>query len=179
MCGRYFFQLSEQPLPLIQNHEQIGLFDFCQGEIYPTQKTLVITENNEQIVGSVMKWGIKGYYGQVLINARSESINERKMFRSLLNQRCLIVANGFYEWSKHDNHKDKIFIRKKHQPYLLMAGIYNDQNEYVIITGAAQDEMAKIHLRTPILIDEHQGLAYLKQALNLTVDNRDLVFQKV
>lgn len=179
MCGRYFFQLREQPLPLIQNHEQIALFDFCQGEIFPTQKTLVITDHKKQIAGSVMKWGIKGYHGQIMINARSESLNERKMFRPLLNQRCLIVADGFYEWCKHGNHKDKIFIRKKHQPYLLMAGIYNDQNEYVIITGAAQDEMAAIHHRTPILMDERQGLAYLKQASELRVDNKDLVFQKV
>lgn len=179
MCGRYFFQLQKQSLPLISNHEQLDLFDFAQGEIFPTQNTLVIVKRKDQIEGSIMKWGIRGYHGNVLINARSESIFERKTFRSLLNQRCLVIANGFYEWNTHGVYKDKIYIQKKHQPYLLMAGIYNNQNEYVIVTGEAQKDMALIHHRTPILMSEQQGLAYLNQACLFEVDNENLKFQKV
>lgn len=179
MCGRYFFQLQQQALPLIQNHEQIQLFDFCQGEIFPTQNTLVITKNKNRIEGCVMKWGMKGYHGNVLINARSEGITERKTFRPLLNKRCLVIANGFYEWQKNSTHKDKIYIQKRDQSYLLMAAIFNDQGEYVILTGAAQNDMASIHHRTPIIMSKGQGLAYLNQECFVAVDNENLLFQKV
>lgn len=179
MCGRYFFQIQNQPLPLISNHEQLDLFDFHQGEIFPTQQTLVITANGCDIIGRIMKWGIKSYHGNVLINARSEGIHERKTFRPLLNKRCLIIANGFYEWQKHSSHKDKIYIKKMNQPYLFMAGLYNDQGEYVIVTGAAQKEMAQIHHRTPIIMNEHSGLRYLEHRQAFTVDNEGLLFQKV
>lgn len=179
MCGRYFFQLQTQVLPLIRNHEQIELFDFSQGEIFPTQNTLTIIKNNDRMEGSVMKWGMKGYHGNVLINARSEGITERKTFRPLLNKRCLVIANGFYEWHKSGAHKDKIYIQKRDHPYLLMAGIYNDQGEYVIVTGEAQNEMALIHHRTPIIMSEEQGLAYLNQECLFEVDNENLLFQKV
>lgn len=179
MCGRYFFQLQNHSLPLIQNFEQTSLFDFAQGEIYPTQKTLVIIGERDTTYGRVMKWGIKGYRDQLLINARSEGIHERKTFRPLLNNRCLIIANGFYEWQKHGTRKDKIYIQKKDRPYLYMAGIYNEQKEYVIVTGEAQNDMALIHHRTPIIMDERQGLAYLNQERLFQVDNENLLFQKV
>lgn len=179
MCGRYFFQLQNQQLPLISNFEQLALFDFHQGEIFPTQQTLVITFNGCDVVGQVMKWGIKSCHGNILINARSEGIHERKTFRPLLTKRCLIIANGFYEWHKHGSHKDKIYIRKKNQPYLFMAGIYNEQGEYVIVTGASQKDMAQLHHRTPIIMDEYSGLNYLEQKQSFTVDNEGLIFQKV
>lgn len=178
MCGRYFFQL-QQSLPLISNHEQLALFDFSQGEIFPTQNTLVICETQGDIHAQVMKWGIKGYQGKLLINARSESIHERKTFRSLLNHRCLIVANGFYEWQKRGTSKDKIYIQKENQEYLLMAGLYNNQGEYVIVTGESRNTMAHIHHRTPIIMDEEAAMNYLKQAGSFTVDNENLLFHKV
>lgn len=180
MCGRYFFQLTDQPLPLIkQSVMQTSLFDFRQGEVFPTQNALVLVQSQDPVMPTVMKWGITGYQGKSVINARSESIHERVMFRSFCDHRCLVVANGFYEWQRNGSHKDKIYIQKQHQPYLLMAGIYNQQREFVIVTGAAEHKMAAIHKRTPIIMNADQGLAYLQLNRSFIVDNEALIFQKV
>ena len=90
----------------------------------------------------------------------------------------MIPCNGFYEWVKTGNGKQKIYIRKQDMPLFYLAGIYNEKKEFVIVTGEASDAMAQIHNRTPIILCEEQIISYLQEELAFQVDNEDLLFIK-
>lgn len=182
MCGRYFLKLDPSLLEgqrILEKVKQYNIYDFQEGEVFPSQKALVLLPHENTYIPSVQKWGMPGYKGNLLINARSEGIHEKYTFRPLLQNRCVIVANGFYEWVKQGTKKDKICIQKQKRPLLYMAGIYNAQQEFVIVTGASYGNMAALHGRTPILMDEEQMLAYLHMQREFVVDNEELTFQKV
>lgn len=183
MCGRYFFKMKEtleEYHRLREKIEQYSIFDFQQGEIFPSQSSLILLPEKAEGYRPVVKnWGIHGYKGNLLINARMEGIEEKYTFRPILQNRCVIVANGFYEWVKHGNVKDKIYIQKKEMSLFYMAGIYNEKNEFVIVTGESTHRMAEIHKRTPIMMDEKEMLRYLHGQQDFFVNNEDLIFQKV
>lgn len=178
MCGRYYFAFEDSPsfAFLKAKVEQQALFEYAHDEVFPSQKALVLTNGKHAYDIAVMKWGMEGYKGNLLINARKEGIEQKKTFAPLLQNRCLIPCNGFYEWVKTGNGKQKIYIRKKDRPLFYLAGIYNEKNEFVIVTGEAQQAMAAIHHRTPLLIQEEQIVSYLQNTLDFQVDNEQLVF---
>lgn len=183
MCGRYFFQLDENLPEFHKLRKKLydhTLFDFREGEVFPTQDILVLKADGPyDYRPCVMKWGIHGPKKSLLINARREGIAKKYTFRPLLKNRCVVTANGFYEWVKHGSQKDKIYIQKQQQPLIYFAGLYNQDGEVVIVTGASMHEMANIHDRTPIMMNEAQMMAYLYDERAFEVDNEALVFQKV
>lgn len=181
MCGRYFFQLNEsltQCRVLKEKIRQTTIYDFQEGEIFPSQKALVlIPDQHQEYMPCVKSWGIVSRHGNLLINARSEGIEEKYTFRPLLQHRCAIVANGFYEWIGKGKAKEKIKIEKQHQPLCYFAGIYTPKGEFVIITAASYGEMEQIHDRTPIIMNEQEMIAYLHHQRDYIVNNDDLLFE--
>lgn len=165
MCGRYFFQMENDHAAFqhLWDHWNHNAFDtFQQGEVFPTQQALVLLPNDHHDYSlAVMKWGFHGYQNRLIINARSEGIQEKYTFRPFVNNRCVIVANGFYEWQRNGKTKTKYYIQFAQAPLVYMAGIYNNDQNFVIITKEADHEMAKIHHRMPILMSESQMLSYL------------------
>ncbi|MBS6183001.1 SOS response-associated peptidase [[Clostridium] innocuum] len=180
MCGRYFFELRELPAfaRLKQKIEQQTLFEYAREEVFPSNSALVLVDGQEDYELDVMKWGIEGPYGR-LINARSEGIEKKKTFRPMLSKKCLIPCNGFYEWVKVGKQKQKILIQREDAPLFYLAGIYNEQKEFVIVTGESAKEMKDIHDRTPILMLEDQIPLYLQDELEFQVDNEHLIFTAV
>lgn len=180
MCGRYFFELRELPAfaRLKQKIEQQALFEYAREEVFPSNSALVLVDGQEDYELDVMKWGIEGPYGR-LINARSEGIEKKKAFRPMLSKKCLIPCNGFYEWVKVGKQKQKILIQREDAPLFYLAGIYNEQKEFVIVTGESVKEMKDIHDRTPILMLEDQIPLYLQDELEFQVDNEHLIFTAV
>ena len=165
MCGRYFFELKELPA-------------FARLKHKIEQQALVLVNGQEDFSLDVMKWGIEGPYGK-LINARSEGIEKKKTFRSMLSKKCLIPCNGFYEWVKVGKQKQKILIQREDAPLFYLAGIYNEHKEFVIVTGESVRQMKDIHDRTPILMLEDQIPLYLQDELEFQVDNERLTFTAV
>lgn len=181
MCGRFYFRLegeSPELQKLRLRTKQLEIFDFTQGEVFPTQKVLVLVKGDHKAQPTVKTWGFHNYQNNIVINARMEGIEQKKMFCPYVKNRCVIPCNGFYEWLKHGKQKDKILIAKKNQPLQYMAGFYNQLDEFVIVTGEASGAMASIHDRTPILLTKEQILPYLNNELPYQVDNENLVFQK-
>ena len=174
MCGRYFFDLNQSIFTtnIKQKIAQLSIA-FAQNEIYPSQHVLVLVEQDREITVDVMKWGLTSYKGSLLINARSVGIEEKKTFRPMLEHRCLIPCNGFYEWKN----KKKIYITKKNEEMFYLAGIYNEQKEFVIVTGESQKQMKQIHHRTPIILHEADKERYIRHDCEFAVDNEDLEFE--
>jgi putative SOS response-associated peptidase YedK len=125
-----------------------------------------------------MKWGLIPRWRKpgekdsfAPINARSETILEKPMFRNLVGRhRCLVPSNGFYEWQRRDGGKQPYFIRVEDDPTFAFAGLYDLHKEddgellgsYTILTTSANKLMEPIHDRMPVILrkdDEEEWLS--------------------
>ncbi len=193
MCGRYYVdeESNEELLRIIRNLDQrlqgerIQAPDpnnegthvprkFKTGEIFPTNIAPILSKKDENIVPSAMTWGYKGFQGSnVIINARSESAAEKRMFANdLESKRIVVPASGFYEW-EHSGSKTKYYFTSEHEKTLYMAGLshsYEDEERFVILTTAANESMKDIHNRMPVLLNEDEIEGWLssrEEALSL------------
>jgi putative SOS response-associated peptidase YedK len=111
--------------------------------------------------GFIPKWYKKPNGGPLLINARAETVAEKPAFRDACRaRRCLIIASGFYEWTKdaQDNRLPWYITRADGQP-LAIAGIWQnwaaDEAPFstcAVVTTGANDAMSKIHHRMPVIL---------------------------
>lgn len=169
MCGRYviedFQELSEtlRQIPFQTDYDPEPTWNAA-----PSQTLPVIVEEDGTWHLRPMQWGLiprwvkSGEKPKVApINARSETLAEKPMFRSLIKRnRCLVPANGFYEWKRTGGPKQPFYIFLKDQPLMLMAGLYDTAKDakgeefqsYTIVTGGPNVLMQEIHDRMPMII---------------------------
>ena len=144
-------------------------FDSLTGTRRPTDPIAVILPHRK---AAIRYWGLSvAGLNSPMINARAETVIEKPTFRPLLNRRCLIPANGWYEWRKDGTtkHKNRITL-PDHQPFLF-AGLENGR-EATIITCAPSGAIAHIHNRMPAVI----GPNHLGDWLNPQIDFADLAY---
>lgn len=114
-----------------------------------------------------MRWGlVPGWakdvkIGSKMFNARSETLDEKPSFRTLLKRkRCLVPASGFYEWKKEEV-KIPYMIKVRDEEYFAMAGLYDVWQSgdgsvlstFTIVTTAAAKAMADLHDRMPVILE--------------------------
>ena len=177
MCGR--FTLASDADALNQT-----FFDFAEPmdlspryNISPTQDVAVIantlTETEERSEtgqveffhwGLIPSWAKDPKIGNRMINARSETLSEKPSFRSAYKRRrCLILADGYYEWCKipGDRHKQPVYIRLKSQKPFALAGLWEvwqadgmaaPLRSCTIITCPPNVFLEKIHHRMPVIL---------------------------
>jgi putative SOS response-associated peptidase YedK len=152
MCGRYTLfteednQQIKQILEHLKNHPLRPKMK--TGEIFPTNLAPIIT-NDKHKDFDISKWGFE--FKSLIINARAESIFEKKSFiEPIKKRRCLIPATGFYEWDKN---KNQYHYTLAADSLLYMAGIYRS-GHFVIITTNANQSIEKVHNRMPVIINE-------------------------
>jgi len=164
MCGRYLIEdevYADMWLIMNEIERKAELrSQMAVGEVFPTNIAPVITNDG----ASGVKWGFPHWKNSgVIINARAETAFEKNMFRKpLLERRCVIPSSGFYEWTRAGSgkKKDKFLLRRPDTHILYMAGMVNtfrdaDGNEYsafVILTTAANEFVAPIHDRMPVIL---------------------------
>ena len=158
MCGRYtlFSEEANQELREIieevngqNNPEAIKM-----GEIFPTNIVPILMQGSDGIMPRGVKWGFPHFQGSgVIINARSETAEEKNMFRkSLYTRRCAVPTTGFYEW---DRNKCKYRFVMPETRTIYLAGIYNlfeGEPRFLILTTAANDSISFVHNRMPVII---------------------------
>ena len=178
MCGRYHY--SEQESVEIEKivkdvAKKLGpTHQIKTGEVYPADEAVVMVLENGQMVPTAIKWGFPRWNGGgVVINARSETALEKNMFRrSVLERRCVIPSTGFYEWQRigGKKQKEKYLLRRPGEKELYMAGMWDlfklaDHTEYaafVILTTAANESVASIHDRMPVILSPEERKPWLK-----------------
>ena len=172
MCGRYSLILpdSRKGKQIRQRAEKLGLI-YKEGEIFPGDKVLCIIPAESKIDLSVMKWGIKNKSFQ--INARYESLNDKPSYREFKDRRCAVVSNGFYEWDKQ---KNKYFVHSKDE-LMYLGCIFNQNNELLVLTMASEGEFAKIHDRTPIIMDQSEMLSFIHNQ-EAFISKKELSFER-
>ena len=166
MCGRY--TLIADIGDLAQRFEFNGAdFSYDPGyNIAPTESVLTV-RNVEGREAAFMKWGLIPFWakdpkiGTRMINARAETVAEKPAFRNALKKRrCLILADGYYEWQKTPVGKRPFRIIMRSAEPFAMAGLWETwrgpQGKVVpsctIITTAANDYIAPIHNRMPVIL---------------------------
>ncbi|PCI32640.1 MAG: DUF159 family protein [Flavobacteriaceae bacterium] len=127
-------------------------------------KTPVITNELDEI--QLLHWGVFPYNNKErpnLLNARVETLEEKRSFKDICNNRCLIIVDGFYEWKQLGKQKIKHEIGFKNQLFAL-AGIFSTKENYksyAIITTEAKGIMRTIHntkLRMPIAFNSKEKM---------------------
>ena len=187
MCGRFVIDDTDEIREMRQIFEElkkhysdtVEFRNVKKGEIRPTDTVPVIIPEKELKIDAVpMQWGIKGYNDTLIINARSEGVYEKKIFReSIANKRCIIPSNGFFEWTKIQNNpnsqnkKEKYLIQPSHTSMLYLAGIYEklrdpvdpgkEQVRFVIMTREARGLIRSLHSRMPVTVERKDILKWL------------------
>lgn len=167
MCGRFTVGTPQKIESRFKTKNKLPLFE-PSWNVVPSQLVPTITRNSPNKI-TLMKWGLiwnkDSKFGT--INIRSESMKEKPFFKHfLLDKRCLIVADSFYEWGevnlegKTEKYPFNFFI--KGRELFGFAGIYNklldaEGNPYftcAILTTTPNDLVSKIHNRMPVIIED-------------------------
>ena len=175
MCGRY---------TLTKAHPELeGRFDFKASgfdwvpryNIAPTQPVLTVLNNGGRNIellqwGLVPSWSNDPSIGRRMINARAETVSEKPSFRvALRRRRCLILADGYYEWEKVADRRSPMYVRLKSGEAFAFAGLWDvwrsPSAELVrsctIITTAANALMEPIHDRMPAILSRQAEHTWL------------------
>jgi len=135
--------------------------------VAPTHKIPAVLAMSDQIVMANFSWGLVPSWakdpaiGSGMINARSETVAEKPSFRSALkHRRCIVPADGWYEWQNLAGKKRPHYFSAKDQSLIGFAGIYESWKDPTgnilwtvsILTQPANPEFAQVHDRMPVLV---------------------------
>ncbi len=175
MCGRFNLFTSIDIITEELNVERVLYEPPPRYNISPTQ-TISAVYYDHGMVEDGLRWGLippwskDGSGSSPLINARSESLFEKPTFRgAILSRRCVIPADGFFEWAHTKAGRLPYYIRRSDGRPIYMGGIFEDWRSpggenvrsCAIITTSAGDPISKIHDRMPIIYDKEMAVLYL------------------
>ena len=164
MCGRYTLTKVTNLLDRF-NIEEINPTLEPRYNIAPTQRVPVIIKE-KKLTLKYFQWGLIPHWSKTnkgMINARAETIDQKSAFKgSFIRRRCIIPADGFYEWKNVDNKKVPYWITLKSRELFAFAGIWrewkNSEREklatFAIITTEPNDLIKPIHNRMPVILSK-------------------------
>ena len=166
MCGRFVITSPPQALRQIFGYAEQPNFP-PRYNIAPTQPIpVVITENGVRHF-RLMQWGLLPAWVKdprkfaLLINARAETVKEKPAFKNAIKRRrCLIPADGYYEWQTSEQHKRPYFIHRGDGSPIGLAGVAEtwigpngeELDTVAIVTAPASADLAALHPRVPVTI---------------------------
>ena len=160
MCGRFTVRDVQQ----IQ--DEYGSSIKANFNVSPSQDVLVLTDREGgSTQPETMRWHYSPSWAKEpmnLINARSETLREKPSFK--MAERCLIVADGWYEWLREGESKEPYFFHMSNKVFNF-AGIYTEHQDVkgcAIITKEANERLSKIHHRMPVMLKSDEGRDWLK-----------------
>lgn len=185
MCGRYTITRQEG---LVEDFEaaldpavERNPWWKARFNVAPTQDAPVVTLREGVRTLEMMRWGLVPFWAgrdpkraPLMINARAESISSKPMFRdALVGRRCLVPADGFFEWKKLGKTKQPMWIHPHDHRFFAFAGLWarakTDAGEpvhsFTIITGPPNTLVAPIHDRMPVILDREVWAAWLDPSL--------------
>ena len=173
MCGRYVVTNAvTKTKGLVKSAIQIE--DNENYNAHPYQNLPVIKKYINGSALEKLKWGIVPSWSKKkdfkpLINSRLETIDEKISFKNLIKlTRCVVVADGFYEWKRNENSKIPYYFLREDKKLMFIAGIY-EKDQFCIITEEATSNVSEIHQRQPVLLDEKNVNKYMNIELNGSV----------
>jgi putative SOS response-associated peptidase YedK len=168
MCGRFTLTDPDQDLAVQFNLPDIPDMQ-PRYNIAPTQPVAAVRLSPESRVREMvlLHWGLIPFWakdpkiGNRMINARSETVADKPAFRAAFKRRrCLVVADGFYEWQKQDGGKQPFYIRRQDGQPFAFAGLWEfwkGEDERVIesctlLTTTPNELIRPLHNRMPVIL---------------------------
>ncbi|MEN6474796.1 MAG: SOS response-associated peptidase [Syntrophaceae bacterium] len=177
MCGRFVFTDPSRIKALMPEaviDEQVILEFQPNYNIAPSQPVLAMLNDGSHTLtytrwGLIPSWTKDPSRGVHPINARAETLEDKPMFRALAQKRrCLIFADGFYEWRHEGKRKQPYFIHRIDRQPMPFAGLWDTWKNHgtsvissTIITTAASAQLAPIHDRMPVILPPDCSASWL------------------
>ncbi|MFA5611337.1 MAG: SOS response-associated peptidase [Anaerolineaceae bacterium] len=183
MCGRFTMAIDSEDLRTELALGQMPPDWEKRYNIAPSQDVATVPNpDNRDVVW--MRWGLVPFWakdpsiGNKMINARAETVAEKPSFRnSFKNKRCLILANGFYEWRKSGGQSIPFYFQLKGGEPFAFAGLWDDwENKGVssmpglpglitctLITTSANEDVRAVHPRMPVVLTKETMWDWLEE----------------
>jgi putative SOS response-associated peptidase YedK len=157
MCGRYALHSNPEVVALHFGLESLPAFA-ARYNLAPAAQVLIVKRDGAALArwGLVPRWSKDASIGARLGNARAETLSERPSFRHAYHRRrCLVPANGFYEWKRRGALKQPYYVHPAAGELFAFAGLWETWREVdtcTIITTEANLTMRSVHERMPVII---------------------------
>jgi putative SOS response-associated peptidase YedK len=179
VCGRYSLtgpdpSVLRERFPIGESVEIRQRFNVAPGDDVLT----VTTDREGAPRGDVLRWGLVPHWakdpktlGLKLINARAETMFTSGAFKSA--RRCLVLADGFYEWEKRPGAKQPWWVRRPDHEAFAFAGLWSiwkprpdvePVRTVAIVTTAASEQLAHIHDRMPVMLERGDEATWLERS---------------
>ena len=176
MCGRFTLTSDQDSFGDRFSFTGFDLGWVPSFNIAPTQEVLTVTNDGSENRPELMRWGLVPSWakdpkiGNRMINARSETLTEKPSFRTAFERRrCLIPADGFYEWKREGKAKKPMLITANPGGLFAFAGLWETWKQpddswlltCAIITTSANEFMKSIHDRMPVILPRESEASWL------------------
>jgi putative SOS response-associated peptidase YedK len=173
MCGRYS---AGQPQAIPARFPKLLLRDDLapRYNVAPSQTVSVALNDGSNIVTRA-RWGLvpawaNSVEGQKVqpINAKVETLAESRMFAPLVKRRrCILFADGFYEWRIDGKQKTPVYFRLKSQEVFAFAGLLDVWHDQLVscalLTGEPNMLVAPVHNRMPVMLDPDDAMTWIRE----------------
>jgi putative SOS response-associated peptidase YedK len=189
MCGRYTITrqkgLVEELEAVLDPNVTQNQWWKARFNVAPTQDAPVVTLRDGVRTLEMMRWGLVPFWAgrdgskpPLMINARVETLKQKPMFRDALSRgrRCLVPADGFFEWKKGPkakSPKQPMWIHPHDHRFFAFAGLWarnkgegTETHSFTIVTGPPNDLVAPIHDRMPVILSRAAWAKWLDPSLS-------------
>ncbi len=191
MCGRFVGYRNLDELKEFFPIDRANCDVTANFNVAPSQEILAIFNNQGENWLDKFHWGLVPFWakdpaiGSRLINARAETVAEKPSFKNaFLKRRCLIIADGFYEWKGPKGQKQPIFITQANKEPFAFAGLWETWGKKeqetlykscTIITTEACEAMREIHHRMPVILKPEVYTHWLNPANQDIADLKNIL----
>lgn len=179
MCGRFTIGVPKEVIRdyLIKYYNLEFNLEFSEDfylpryNVAPRQKVLAIIHDGKNYRVGLLRWGFIPHFSDMeIINAKGETLEEKPSFKDAFQKRrCVILADGFYEWKKVDNKKIPFHFTVDNRIIFPIAGLYNVKtlddgtklSTCLIITTKANQIVSEVHDRMPVILTEEEKSMWL------------------
>ena len=177
MCGRYTLARGEQEIAERFGVSQLNFEFKPRFNVTPSQLVPVVLEVNGRRAIELMRWGLVPSWVKELkeckpsMNARVETVASKPSFKKcLIKQRCLIPADGFYEWRQEGKRKTPMWIHLPEREIFAFAGLFDEWTDKesgtvlrscTIITRQANEYVSAVHDRMPFILQRQDEQTWL------------------
>ncbi|MBS1252919.1 MAG: putative SOS response-associated peptidase YedK [Anaerolineales bacterium] len=176
MCGRFTLVTSIEDIAAQFSVTNISVEHQPRYNIAPTQEVLVLVKNGDRRLDQ-FRWGLVPHWSKgpntrySMINARAETVAEKPSYRTpFAKRRCLVLADGFYEWQKRGDEKAPMYIRLESGRPFGLAGLWDlwtppeggePLKSCTIVTTTPNELLKPIHNRMPVILPDGAIEAWL------------------
>ncbi len=168
MCGRYSLGCAD----VDELRARLGFDAFSDTRlqlrprynIAPGQSAVIVRSIDGRPTLLESEWGFARHKGGIAVNARVERAEHSPLFRRAYREgRCLVPADGFFEWRREGKVKQPYWFHRADGSLLLMAGLW-EGDRFAVMTTDSSEVVSEIHDRMPVIVPSEQALVWLEGA---------------